>query len=1352
MSNYPPTPSFGGPFSYSQQWQLPPPPASSMPPLHPHNFSVHPDYPTASSQQPRASAGSSSEFNNTANFNTNTRIPGLGGHGPLLPPPPFPFMNQFHNSQLPPPPFPPIPIPPMGYPPIPSPAAHLHSQTDFHNQLPVRSQAPPNSVMGNELAAQNVTTPRLGDNIDREEGELSDRDGRASSHSRTEQASGRKSTFRQPFSKERPDNLRPPHTRSPYNSENEATYGSPQAPKQPGIYRTDGDSSNSHFSSNLSRSKDSYRTVDRSNDASVGSDVALGNQGSPSENQPPRREESGSPYQPPSSIHIEPDEHRNSGETGTSVEMKSPSKLPQAKPTSSDNTDSRPSYLAGKSPAQLRVLAQGALLGLAPHNIRYNELVGEGINPTILKQLYDEVGIKVTSPILDPKAAAGDASKAAGALAATQQTSDKTSPAKAQPESSTREQGTAVQEPTRTMQTATSTSQAPSIVEKATAFPSASTIPTQTETGKPLERKEVIARMLAAKAGKISGVTSSAKPDTAKESSVAGATATKPAEQPSQPAPPSEGQVKEKNKAQTELARQRIEQLKKQGLAKSQQRPQVESPSAPTSQQQHGIATGLVQTPQSFAQPFPSSTLQHPLPERPPEPESVPPARIPGLFMTQSDRPVPGEPSPAAQVSGVDSGPVQTRNVPRKRPRASDFDEPVASTKNYTAVPDNRLIIDISDDEFLHGDNDDGDAMDIDKPGDKISSETISTANSRSSMPRNFPPLTDFPSRKPPIPPHQRAPASSSSQTPHRISDQEDLRLKDLEIKAMRKRIAELEQRKQAKLAASRTQSPGTVNQPASVSENPPRPINETPAATETEQQVHPSVQGDSERISRGEPSLVSSRNRSSSIQTLASMDAAQIENMRSKFLRKKEIESGIPALDAELLKSEARLAEFRKEEERLLAEIAKGKEGRRQLMQELENLGLETQGLTLEELQAAKEELENRERQKAVPVPDQPTSQPAAEGLTAMEDSSFQTGEVEKPPSVSPDRVSRQHSPVASPLAPQTSQEAIDLSTSATGEDVSMDDSVEPEKDTSVSSGSAMDESIDSGRSMSIDQPAMYQPPAPDNAVSEVSQAPKPLVSREASPTATENKLDSLPERPSSIGGTGTPVEAPPSRESSVVSEVYEPPEPEPHPDSADTAYTPPFSPAPPDRVEVEEAVMPSLPPPQPDEALTAQDQEPKPEEGLQLGVLEDGKRSKDFDIQFSPYLSPLRYFKAYRYHPKFLEEVSGGYRSLTYSHNIDPMKAVCPFEAAGGICNDHSCEFQHFRDMSLSDDKILVQMGSLREGKTPEERDNYIAGLKQIINDMRRDKVKDFNTVATEIATYRRRFLQDPSRVLPL
>lgn len=70
----------------------------------------------------------------------------------------------------------------------------------------------------------------------------------------------------------------------------------------------------------------------------------------------------------------------------------------------------------------------------------------------------------------------------------------------------------------------------------------------------------------------------------------------------------------------------------------------------------------------------------------------------------------------------------------------------------------------------------------------------------------------------------------------------------------------------------------------------------------------------------------------------------------------------------------------------------------------------------------------------------------------------------------------------------------------------------------------------------------------------------------------------------------------------------------------------------------------------------------------------------------------------------------------------------------------------------LTLTDDQILIQMGAVREGQTDEEKETYILGLKEIINEMRRDKVKDFSTVANEIAAYRRRFLQDPSRVLPL
>ena len=70
----------------------------------------------------------------------------------------------------------------------------------------------------------------------------------------------------------------------------------------------------------------------------------------------------------------------------------------------------------------------------------------------------------------------------------------------------------------------------------------------------------------------------------------------------------------------------------------------------------------------------------------------------------------------------------------------------------------------------------------------------------------------------------------------------------------------------------------------------------------------------------------------------------------------------------------------------------------------------------------------------------------------------------------------------------------------------------------------------------------------------------------------------------------------------------------------------------------------------------------------------------------------------------------------------------------------------------LTITDDMVLVQMGSVHEGATPAEKDAYVAGLKRIIQDMRGRKVKDFNVVASEITAYRRRFLGDASRVLTL
>ena len=69
-----------------------------------------------------------------------------------------------------------------------------------------------------------------------------------------------------------------------------------------------------------------------------------------------------------------------------------------------------------------------------------------------------------------------------------------------------------------------------------------------------------------------------------------------------------------------------------------------------------------------------------------------------------------------------------------------------------------------------------------------------------------------------------------------------------------------------------------------------------------------------------------------------------------------------------------------------------------------------------------------------------------------------------------------------------------------------------------------------------------------------------------------------------------------------------------------------------------------------------------------------------------FVPYESPLRLFKSYRYHPNFSQDVSTGYLSMTYSHQIDSEKALCANETLGVPCNDPDCAFQHFRDMGIS------------------------------------------------------------------
>jgi hypothetical protein len=1170
------------------------------------------------------------------------------------------------------------------------------------------------NIVGNSLELHGTSTPLSLSNGDKEEGELSSRDD-ASPQPRDEY-----------FSDRPVDKLHLSGVRGFYAANTEAVYESVHGSKEPSSLEADRDSSKPRLASNLERAKETDRHAGK---ASARINFKLRNRVLLPETST-RREGSESPYNPPVSIEL--DSHGHPPRDIPPSEVKQRLTVFSTRSDSVSEKDMQHPYSDGKTATQLRLLAKGALLGLVPHNIRFSELVREGINPTILKDLYDEVGIKVasvasesqpvaeSSPVPQPLIASPDLSGNGENNASEAQT----------------EKASTVEIQEQTSEMAVTAAQSSGVPQSIVNISTLTLNPAQPDTEKPLERKDVIARRLAAKANKDTNISGVTKAEPAKDVSTNSVLVAQSTEQPSQPNLSAETQAKEKNKAQTELARQRMEQLKKQGLVKSQQRLQDPIMVKNTSHEQENIA------PQSSAVACCKvgstvagvvlPTLQHPLPDRPPEAEAVPTARIPGLFMTCSEPSLPA--APASSEPSVDPVPVQSKNANRKRPRASDFDEPIISSKK-PLTPEARLVIDISDDEFLYGDSDDGKDTACERSANEL---------------ENMKTLTDLPSRKTTTLPSQWTPASATLQIPLRLSDQDDLRIRDMEILEMRKRIATLEQRKRAKLAANRPESPGSLNMIASgpVTENSGiyEPLSNGTAATDSEQ-ILPSSKA----------SVLQIQNHSSDIQALASMDSVQIENIRQKFLRRKEIESGLPALEEELSKSEARLAEFRREEEKILEEIAKGKEGRRHLIEELESLGHETEGLNLEDLQALKDELEH---QKVSQASAQLSFQNEDSNASATGSSASQSATLEVTQVLQPQGLATEQHPDSD--TSQISQVDMQHNEGTSNDDDCLDAVPPYEKDNSIDSASVIDSSTEITRLMCSGQISSPKLKSLDKiTVQEALETPEIVGASETGFEIAEKRPIS-PRTYTSNFENNSPVDpvcehdlddsSSPIRELSAPTDVYEPPEPRANQDVATYVFTPPFSPVPLDNVESKEFSIPPSSHSQADEALTGNGQVSKTVNSSDLEMLENGRHPTSLESPFSPYLSPLRYFKTYRFHSRFPEDVSGAYRSLTYSHNIDTTKCLCPFEAAGGVCNDRSCEFQHFRDLVLSDEKILVQMGSLKEGKTPEERDNYIAGLKQAINDLRPDQMKDFTTVATEIAAYRRRSLKDPSRVLSL
>ncbi|OHE96477.1 hypothetical protein CORC01_08240 [Colletotrichum orchidophilum] len=161
----------------------------------------------------------------------------------------------------------------------------------------------------------------------------------------------------------------------------------------------------------------------------------------------------------------------------------------------------------------------------------------------------------------------------------------------------------------------------------------------------------------------------------------------------------------------------------------------------------------------------------------------------------------------------------------------------------------------------------------------------------------------------------------------------------------------------------------------------------------------------------------------------------------------------------------------------------------------------------------------------------------------------------------------------------------------------------------------------------------------------------------------------------------------------------------------------------------------------------------ESTPEQGVNAAppATQSSDEASSSGERFTPYESPLQYFRAYRYHPKFAETVPGGLRSLTYSNRIDPNLPICPDQLASRDCpRGADCIYQHFESMKLPDDQILLQLG----GTTLEgpEKAQFNDGLRKLLHEMRSQNIKDFPSIAKGIVDYHNRFTGDPSKILPL
>ncbi|EON65610.1 hypothetical protein W97_04848 [Coniosporium apollinis CBS 100218] len=894
----------------------------------------------------------------------------------------------------------------------------------------------------------------------------------------------------------------------------------------------------------------------------------------------------------------------------------------------------------------------------------------------------------------------------------------------------------------------------------------------------------------------------------------------------------------QKKKAQTELARRRMEELAaKKKLAANLAATANPLPPASTSipadtatslwtSSAAGATDSVSATEEPCSPPTPSvtdattepPTAVHSPPRSPQIPTPVTVERAPSQFGKPSFPVIPGlfiannAPLPimaTQQTSGtpnVSATGLAVSNKGRKRPVASDFDDlgpasllaaskrPFGQERFHQS--NEALIIEASDDETVES------AMDMDEEEEKsgaaattnsmLTTISVVKATMKESTLRSSGQLTNLSLPQTPIVRPGSAVSNSAVNTPS--ADPEHVRRKEEEIAAMKKKIAELEQRRKAKaLSASRGQTPGTPA-PAAViplmSHKPPARLEgqagsasalvvESTTATVANDPPEPVPARQDRQIT---PTATAIQERAASID----LNSPSMRTPDWRTRRRAEIESGQAALNADIASKKARFEQLKLEMERyeqmkremeqLEADTQREEQDKAKLLEELQALDVDTAGLSHQELQAKKDEIVQQRSEDAATASliDSQETRQSTSGVpsVAADDSAEEAAVTSGAHSDRFPEETKTHAIEASAIAQNTEDESIsegqiansdtfddvmDLSSEADGGEGNISTNSPPRVTQPVSKFSSAEGSYSpDDRAISVAQFESVDEEMADEG------DPVPLTSEPEEgmaaqqPTTGESSI-AVPtslERSGSVSQEEGEMDT--ESDTSDEPEEYEPPDAviaEPNDDSSLISSDDDF---------YEPADAPPTMPPATNSTLvhtvvsTISAHPPVSDSDTPSIALADDLASElQPELEqayFAPYESALKSFKAYRYHPHYSQDVSGGFRSLTYSHQINAEKPLCKYEAAGGVCNDQQCQDQHFRSMQLSDDKILVQLGTTNPGRTPEEKHQWTEGLKLVLKDLRQLNTRDPDVVATAIANYRRQFLKDPSRVLVL